>query len=70
MWDGCMQPFIAIGKQLAEDGHRVRVATHQPMRQTVESAGLEFYPLGGDPVKLAEFAVNNKGEAPIKSTPG
>jgi sterol 3beta-glucosyltransferase len=56
-----VQPFIAIGQELAKDGHRVRVATHVTLREVVESKGLEFYPLGGDPFKLAEFAVRNKG---------
>lgn len=35
------------------DGHRVRLATHSNFKEFVLSAGLEFYPLGGDPKVLA-----------------
>lgn len=58
-----LQPFVAVGLKLKEYGHRVRVATHGPLRGFVEQFGLEFYPLGGDPEVLAEFAVQSKGAA-------
>lgn len=35
-------------------GHRVRLATHANFKEFVLTAGLEFYPLGGDPKVLAE----------------
>ena len=35
-------------------GHRVRLATHANFKEFVLTAGLEFYPLGGDPKILAE----------------
>ena len=35
-------------------GHRVRLATHANFKDFVLTAGLEFYPLGGDPKVLAE----------------
>ncbi len=57
-----MQPFVAVGLKLKEYGHRVRVATHAELRGFVEQFGLEFYPLGGDPQVLADFAVQSKGE--------
>lgn len=38
---------------LQEFGHHVRLATHANFRTFVESAGVEFYPLGGDPRVLA-----------------
>ena len=50
--------------QLLADGHRVRLATHSCYREYVLSfggGGLEFYPLGGDPVKLSEFMVKTHG---------
>ena len=56
-----MQPFVAVGLKLKEYGHRVRVATHAELRGFVEQFGLEFYPLGGDPQVLADFAVQSKG---------
>jgi hypothetical protein len=39
---------------LQADGHRVRLATHKNFEDFVLKAGLEFYPLGGDPKVLAE----------------
>ncbi|XP_009124560.1 sterol 3-beta-glucosyltransferase UGT80A2 isoform X2 [Brassica rapa] len=51
---GDVQPFVAIAKRLQEYGHRVRLATHANFKEFVLTAGLEFYPLGGDPKVLAE----------------
>ncbi|XP_073297458.1 sterol 3-beta-glucosyltransferase UGT80A2-like isoform X2 [Primulina huaijiensis] len=61
---GDVQPFIAIGKRLQDDGHRVRLATHSNFKEFVMAAGLEFYPLGGDPKVLAAYMVKNKGFLP------
>ena len=55
------QPFIAVGRKLQAAGHRVRLATHATMRALVERHALEFYPLGGDPRVLAEFAAESRG---------
>ncbi|CAH2049747.1 unnamed protein product [Thlaspi arvense] len=58
-----LQFFICFGlgsRLLDEDastqdhGHRVRLATHSNFKEFVLTAGLEFYPLGGDPKILAE----------------
>jgi sterol 3beta-glucosyltransferase len=57
---GDVQPFIPIGRRLAEQ-HRVRIATHREFRSLVEHAGLEFYPLGGDPHALMEYIVKTGG---------
>ncbi|KAE8664747.1 Sterol 3-beta-glucosyltransferase UGT80A2 [Hibiscus syriacus] len=61
---GDVQPFVAIGKRLQADGHRVRLATHSNFKDFVLSAGLEFFPLGGDPKVLAGYMVKNKGFLP------
>ncbi|MCL7026642.1 hypothetical protein MKW94_016714 [Papaver nudicaule] len=61
---GDVQPFIAIGKRLQDYGHRVRLATHANFKEFVLTAGLEFFPLGGDPKVLAEYMVKNKGFLP------
>ncbi|KAG8099981.1 hypothetical protein GUJ93_ZPchr0013g37740 [Zizania palustris] len=61
---GDVQPFIAIGKRLQMYGHRVRLATHANFKDFVMTAGLEFYPLGGDPKLLAGYMVKNKGFLP------
>lgn len=44
---------IIIYIYLQEFGHHVRLATHANFRSFVESAGVDFYPLGGDPRVLA-----------------
>ena len=49
---GDVQPFIALGNELRKFGHRVRLATHNVFKQFVQSAGLEFFPIGGDPAEL------------------
>nr|VDD53185.1 unnamed protein product [Brassica oleracea] len=61
---GDVQPFVAIAKRLQKYGHRVRLATHANFKEFVLTAGLEFYPLGGDPKVLAEYMVKNKGFLP------
>ncbi|XP_057784507.1 sterol 3-beta-glucosyltransferase UGT80A2-like isoform X2 [Salvia miltiorrhiza] len=61
---GDVQPFVAIGKRLQADGHRVRLATHSNFKDFVLTSGLEFYPLGGDPKVLAAYMVKNKGFLP------
>lgn len=49
---GDVQPFIALGQELKEVGHRVRIATHGVFEQFVKDSGLEFFPIGGDPADL------------------
>ncbi|CAN0897854.1 Sterol 3-beta-glucosyltransferase UGT80A2 [Linum grandiflorum] len=61
---GDVQPFVAIGIRLKDYGHRVRLATHSIFKEFVLTAGLEFYPLGGDPKVLAGYMVTNKGLFP------
>ncbi|KAF6163387.1 hypothetical protein GIB67_029236 [Kingdonia uniflora] len=51
-----------------EFGHSVRLATHFNFRTFVKSAGIDFYPLGGDPRVLAGYMARNKGFLP--SAPG
>lgn len=65
---GDVQPFVAVAKKLQEFGHHVRLATHTNFQAFVKSAGIEFYPLGGDPRALAGYMVRNKGLIP--SGPG
>ena len=52
---------MAVALRLRQAGHRVRIATHGPLRTFVERFGLEFFDIGGDPAVLAEFAVQSKG---------
>ncbi|KAG0476923.1 hypothetical protein HPP92_013764 [Vanilla planifolia] len=57
---GDVQPFIAFAKRLQEFGHHVRLATHADFQCFVRSAGVDFYPLGGDPRIMAGYMVRNK----------
>ncbi|KAF5202316.1 Sterol 3-beta-glucosyltransferase [Thalictrum thalictroides] len=61
---GDVQPFLAIAKRLQEFGHYVRLATHASFRTFVKSAGIDFYPLGGDARVLAGYMARNKGLFP------
>ncbi|KAL4565900.1 hypothetical protein LXL04_030006 [Taraxacum kok-saghyz] len=61
---GDVQPFLAMSKQLQEFGHHVRLATHANFQSLVESVGVDFYPLGGDPRILARYMAKNKGFIP------
>jgi len=40
-----------------EFGHYVRLATHVNFHTFVKSAGIDFYPLGGDPRIMAQCMV-------------
>ncbi|XP_027189811.1 sterol 3-beta-glucosyltransferase UGT80B1 isoform X3 [Cicer arietinum] len=51
-----------------EYGHRVRLATHANFKTFVRSAGVNFYPLGGDPRVLAGYMARNKGLIPSGPT--
>lgn len=61
---GDVQPFIALGNELQKYGHRVRIATHDVFDDFVRDHGLEFYPIGGDPVTLMAYMVKNPGLLP------
>ncbi|OEL32804.1 Sterol 3-beta-glucosyltransferase UGT80A2 [Dichanthelium oligosanthes] len=56
--------ILIVGTRGDDYGHRVRLATHANFKEFVLTAGLEFYPLGGDPKVLAEYMVKNKGFLP------
>lgn len=61
---GDVQPFIALGNELQQHGHRVRIATHNVFEKFVRDSGLEFYPIGGDPSELMAYMVKNPGLIP------
>jgi UDP:flavonoid glycosyltransferase YjiC (YdhE family) len=56
---GDVQPYVALGKLLTKDGHRVRIATHDTFRSFVRDAGLEFFCIGGDPKDLLSYMVKS-----------
>ncbi|XXH01734.1 hypothetical protein Hte_008095 [Hypoxylon texense] len=55
---GDVQPFIPIAQLLSQPpfGHRVRICTHPVFKDFVESKGLEFFSIGGDPEALMAYA--------------
>ncbi|KAG1826254.1 uncharacterized protein BJ212DRAFT_335509 [Suillus subaureus] len=56
---GDVQPYIALAKGLMEDGHRVKIATHGEFREWIETHGIEFGYVGGDPAELMRICVEN-----------
>ena len=54
---GDVQPYVALGLRLKENGHYVRIAAHECFRGFVESHGLRFAPLAGDPKELMRVGV-------------
>ncbi|XP_047983300.1 sterol 3-beta-glucosyltransferase UGT80B1-like isoform X2 [Salvia hispanica] len=57
---GDVQPFLAVARKLQEYGHCVRLATHSEFRGLVKSAGVDFYPIGGDPRVIVEGFVKTQ----------
>ena len=57
-----------MGVELQKYGHRVRLATHNVFKDFVRNAGLEFYPIGGDPASLMSYMVRNPGLIPSMKT--
>ncbi|KAF2764195.1 hypothetical protein EJ03DRAFT_355973 [Teratosphaeria nubilosa] len=56
---GDVQPYIALCKGLLADGHRPRIATHKEFGPWVESHGIEFARVEGDPAELMRICVDN-----------
>jgi sterol 3beta-glucosyltransferase len=56
---GDVQPYVALGKMLQNDGHRVRIATHETFRTFIKDAGLEFFCIGGNPQDLMSYMVKS-----------
>ena len=54
------QPFVALSKRLLEDGHHIRIATHECFRNFVTSHNIEFFPLAG--VSMAIYCAMNGAE--------
>jgi sterol 3beta-glucosyltransferase len=54
---GDVQPYIALCLGLMKDGHRTRIATHAEFKDWVESYGIEFRPVEGDPAELMQLCV-------------
>lgn len=57
---GDIQPYIALGKGLMADGHRVTIVTHKEYKAWIESFGITHRTAGGDPGALMKLSVENK----------
>ena len=51
---GDVQPYIALGRGLARAGYAVTLATHAEFRDMIESNGLRFRAVAGDPRALLQ----------------
>ena len=56
---GDVQPFVALGVGLQAAGYKVTLATPPRFGNFIESYGLGFTPLAGDP-KYGDFEVNRR----------
>ncbi|KAK6067998.1 udp-glucose:sterol glycosyltransferase [Seiridium cupressi] len=56
---GDVQPYIALCKGLLAEGHKPRIATHAEFKDWVESHGIEFAPIAGDPGELMRLCIQN-----------
>ncbi|KAM0324920.1 hypothetical protein ACHAQA_007886 [Verticillium albo-atrum] len=67
---GDVQPFIPIAQLLMAPpyGHRVRICTHPVFKDFVESNGVEFFSIGGDPEALMAYMVKNPGLLPSRES--
>jgi sterol 3beta-glucosyltransferase len=49
---GDVRPYSALGKGLKDAGFEVRMATHEAFRAAVQTAGLDFAPIAGNPMEI------------------
>jgi sterol 3beta-glucosyltransferase len=56
---GDVQPYIALCKKLLQEGHKPRIATHGEFKNWIESHGIEFALVGGDPGELMQLCIQN-----------
>lgn len=56
---GDVQPYIALCKGLLAEGHRPKIATHLEFKDWIESHGIDFAPVEGDPAELMKLCIEN-----------
>ncbi|RKF63637.1 Sterol 3-beta-glucosyltransferase [Erysiphe neolycopersici] len=56
---GDVQPYIALCKGLIAEGHKPRIATHVEFKDWVESYGINFKAVSGDPAELMRICIEN-----------
>jgi sterol 3beta-glucosyltransferase len=57
---GDVQPFIALGVQLVQAGHRVTICTSEAFKQLILEQGLHFFPVRADFLELTQSAEGKK----------
>ena len=57
---GDVQPYIALGKALQKEGHKVTIVTHEEYKEWVTGFGVGHRTAGGDPGALMKLSVENK----------
>ena len=57
---GDVQPYIALGKALQAEGHKVTIVTHEEYKEWVTGFGIDHRTAGGDPGALMKLSVENK----------
>ncbi|GMM44910.1 sterol 3-beta-glucosyltransferase [Pichia kluyveri] len=56
---GDVQPYIALGKALLKEGHKVKIVTHLEFKDWILSYGIDFDQIAGDPSELMALMVQN-----------
>lgn len=56
---GDVQPYIALCKGLMKEGHKCRIATHIEFKDWIESYGIEFRTIAGDPGELMKIMIEH-----------
>jgi sterol 3beta-glucosyltransferase len=57
---GDVQPYIALGVRLMQDGHKCVIVTHEEFKDWIESYGIEHRQAGGDPTALMKLSNDHK----------
>ncbi len=63
---GDVQPYLALGKGLADIGYEVTLAADSIFESFVQERGLAFARLAADPMKALEFDIRTVGNNPFK----
>lgn len=61
---GDVQPYIALGRGLQKEGHKVTIVTHEEYKAWVTGFGINHRTAGGDPGALMKLSVENKMFSP------
>lgn len=51
---GDVRPYVLLGSELKKRGHEVTIATFPPFEGMIREAGLGFYPLSGDVIRVMD----------------